>query len=152
MTGFDQHTIGAQHHRTQPKKPLPPGIKPITELLEQAGYYSCLMKSKKTDCNFTTDKPLFQGDDWPKRPAGAPFFAQCTLQVSHRPFRHDPQRPIDETKIKLPSFYPDTPLIRRDWANGLESMQIADREFGEILEMLGKRRSHGKHLGDLRRG
>lgn len=138
MTGFDQHTIGAHQHRTQPKKPLPQGIKPITELLEEAGYFTCLMQSKKTDCNFKTNKPLFQSDDWSKRPSGAPFFAQCTLEVTHRPFRRDTKKPIDPIKITLPSYYPDTPLIRRDWADGLESMQIADRQFGEILERLKK--------------
>lgn len=135
MTGFDQHTIGAQHHRTADKKPLPDGIRPIPHLLEDAGYFTCLL-DKKTDCNFTTDKPLFMGKDWSERPAGKPFFAQCTLGVSHRPFSRDAESPIDPAKVKLPSFYPDTPLIRRDWANGLESMQIADRQFGKLLDRL----------------
>lgn len=136
MTGFDQHTIGAQQHRTQPKKPLPHGIQPITQLLEEVGYYPCLVRSKKTDCNFATDKPLFRSDDWSKRPAGVPFFAQCTLNVTHRPFHRDLEHPVDPASVTLPSFYPDTPVVRRDWADGLESMQIADRQFGELLTRL----------------
>jgi len=46
MTGFHQNYIGAEQHRTQKKKPLPYGIKPITHLLEDAGYYTCLLDKK----------------------------------------------------------------------------------------------------------
>lgn len=135
MTGFYQHTIGAQHHRTKDKKPLPDGIRAIPHLLADAGYYTCLL-DKKTDCNFTVDQPLFMGKDWKDRQPGQPFFAQYTLTVSHRPFRRDPAAPVDPAKVTLPPFYPDTPLVRRDWADGYESMQLADRGFGKILERL----------------
>ncbi|NNE00900.1 MAG: sulfatase-like hydrolase/transferase, partial [Pirellulaceae bacterium] len=46
------------------------------------------------------------------------------------------ERPIDIADIQLPPYYADTPLIRRDWANGLEQMQIVDREVGALLKRL----------------
>ena len=36
MTGFHQNYIGAHHHRTDEKKPLPYGIRPIPHLLADA--------------------------------------------------------------------------------------------------------------------
>lgn len=139
MTGFYQYTIGAHQHRTAKKQPLPAGILPVPQLLEKAGYYTCNLDGK-TDCNFTTKAPLFQGmkKGWEGRAPGQPFFMQYSLHVSHRPFRRDTLNPIDPAKVTLPPYYPDTPLVRRDWADGYESMQIADRQFGEILAKLKK--------------
>jgi N-sulfoglucosamine sulfohydrolase len=140
MTGFYQNFIGANQHRTEgpgwEKKPLPYGIKPITHLLEEAGYYTCLMESNKTDCNFITEKPLFMGKDWDEREPGQPFFAQITFQGTHRIWLRDPERPIDEKEVVLPPYYPDHPLARRDWANGLEAAQRVDRQIGRILGRL----------------
>ncbi len=138
MTGFHQNYIGAHQHRTEKKdkKPLPYGIKPITHLLEEAGYYTCLL-DHKTDCNFTTDKPLFQErKGWKGYKPGQPFFAQYSFHGTHRPWQRDPINPIDETKIFLPPYYPDVPMMRRDWANGLEQAQVTDREVGQFLDKL----------------
>ena len=137
MTGFHQNYIGAHQHRTREKQPLPHGIRPIPHLLADAGYYTCLMSSK-TDCNFLPDKKnqLFMGRDWKKRKPGQPFFARITYQGTHRPWKRDPVRPIDEATIELPPYYPDTPFIRRDWANGLEQMQLVDRQVGDLMKRL----------------
>jgi N-sulfoglucosamine sulfohydrolase len=140
ITGFYQNYIGANQHRTEgpgfEKKSLPYGIKPITHLLEEAGYYTCLMETRKTDCNFLTDKPLFMGEDWSKRAEGQPFFAQITYGGTHRKWLRDPERPIDIADVELPPYYPDHPLAKRDWANGLEAAQRVDRQIGEILQRL----------------
>ena len=37
-------------------------------------------------------------------------------------------------KYALP--YPDTPFCRRDWAYGLEQIQLVDRDVGAILKRL----------------
>ncbi len=134
MTGFHQNYIGAGQHRSK-AKPLPYGIKAIPHLLEDAGYYTCLM-SKKTDCNFTTDKKLFMGKDWKERKKGQPFYAQMTLTGTHRSWDRDPERPIDLKNVEIPPYYPDTEFVRRDWANGLEQMQIVDRGVGKFLQRL----------------
>jgi N-sulfoglucosamine sulfohydrolase len=137
MTGFHQNYIGANQHREQSKKPLPYGIKPIPHLFAEAGYFTALM-SRKTDCNFTpnTKSELFMGGDWSERKSGQPFFARITFGGTHRSWKRDPQRPISLDDVELPPYYPDTPFVRRDWANGLEQMQLVDREVGEILKRL----------------
>ena len=136
MTGFHQNYIGAHQHRTSGKKPLPYGIRPIPHLLEEAGYYTAAMVGSKTDCNFTTTKKLFMGKSWQQRGKDQPFYVQATFGGTHRNFARDPQRPIDADKVKLPPYYPDLPLVRRDWANGLETVQVVDRQVGQLLQQL----------------
>ena len=137
MTGFHQNYIGANEHREHNKQPLPYGIKPIPHLMAEAGYYTAVM-SWKTDCNFipNTREELFMGTDWSERKPGQPFFARITYGGTHRVWNRDPQRPIDIKDVELPPYYPDTPYFRRDWATGLEQMQLVDREVGELLQRL----------------
>ena len=138
MTGFYQNYIGANQHREHHKKPLPYGIKPVPKLFEEAGYFTTLM-SYKTDMNFLPDtkEELFMNtNDWSDRKQGQPFFARITFGGTHRSWNRDPQRPIDIKDVALPPYYADTPFIRRDWANGLEQMQLVDREVGSLLKRL----------------
>lgn len=143
ITGFHQNYIGANQHRTGQgsgfeKKPLPYGIKPITHLLEEAGYFTCFMETRKTDLNFTLDKPVYLGKDWSERAEGQPFFAQLTFPGTHRRWQRDEQNPIDIKNIVLPPYYPQIDFAKRDWANGLEAMQVVDRQVGAVLDRLEK--------------
>lgn len=138
MTGFHQNYIGANQHRTRNKQALPYGIKPIPQLFEEAGYFTTLM-SRKTDVNFLPDTRdgLFMDDkDWTGRAPGQPFFARITFQDTHRKWNRDPLRPISIDSVELPPYYADNDFIRRDWANGLEQMQLVDREIGALLKRL----------------
>ena len=137
MTGFHQNYVRANQHREHHKAPLPHGIKPIPHLMAEAGYFTAIM-SWKTDCNFTpnTRDELFQGTDWKQRKPGQPFFARITFGGTHRSWKRDPQRPIDIKDVELPPYYVDNDFVRRDWANGLEQMQLVDREVGELLKRL----------------
>jgi len=140
ITGFHQNYIGANQHRTKApdyeKKPLPYGIKPLTHLLEEAGYFTCFMASRKEDLNFTLDRPVYQGEDWSERKEGQPFYAQLTFTGSHRRWERDTLNPISIDEVQVPPYYPDTEMTKRDWANGLEAAQLVDREIGEVLQRL----------------
>lgn len=140
ITGFHQNYIGANQHRTNgsgfERQPLPYDIKPITHLLEEAGYFTCFMESRKTDFNFTLNKPAYKGKDWSERAEGQPFFAQLTFAATHRRWKRDERRPIDINSVNLPPYYPQTDLAKRDWANGLEAMQNVDRKIGKVLQRL----------------
>lgn len=140
ITGFHQNYIGANQHRTNgngfEKQALPYGIKPITRLLEEAGYFTCFMANRKTDFNFTLDKEAYQGKDWSERGEGQPFYAQLTFGGTHRKWNRDLENPIEINEVVVPPYYPQTDLTKRDWANGLESAQLVDREIGKILQRL----------------
>ena len=153
-TGMYQTAIGSHNHRTVHKKPLPSGVRHISEYLREAGYFTVLSApppgkrsgrgtgpagSGKTDYNFTIEKP-FDGYDWSQRPSGKPFFAQLTLQESHKgygwPLGRKETPHIDPAKINLPPYWPDHPVARDEYANYLEAIQLVDRYVGDVIKRL----------------
>ncbi len=149
MSGYYQNFVNGEQHRTHQKQPLPYGIKPIPHLMKEAGYYTHLM-CWKTDNNFLPFKKdqLFEDvRDWKTYKkgvpffkkdveSGRPFFARMTFGGTHRAWNRDVVRPIDPKDVEIPPYYVDNEFVRRDWANGLEQMQICDREVGELLQCL----------------
>lgn len=144
ITGMYPVSIDCHQHRTRnpAKKPLPEGIKVITEYFEEAGYftfngqYGKKDQPGKTDYNFTTDYDIYDGTDWNQRAEGQPFFGQIQIHFPHRPFANDTINPIDESQIKLPPYLPDHWVARQDWAQYLETIQVVDNEVGEVLKRL----------------
>ncbi|MDZ4800682.1 MAG: sulfatase [Bryobacteraceae bacterium] len=142
-TGMFQTTIGAHNHRTLHKKPLPEGVRLMTHRLRDAGYFTVLANkngaSPKTDYNFVADKP-FDGSDWSERPSGKPFFAQMTFNQSHKgpgwPLGRKTTPNIDQSKLKLPPYWPDHPVAIDEYANYLEAIQVVDRNIGLLVERL----------------
>jgi arylsulfatase A-like enzyme len=165
MTGMYQTSIGAHQHRTWQwnKKPLPPGVHTLTDYFRAAGYFTCNLapdppaeksatKAKrgpagsrgagKTDFNFLTSGPPFDGNDWNQRARGQPFFAQITIQESHK----GPGWPlarqvlgkacVPPDQVKLPPYYPDHPVARDEYANYLDAIMLVDRYVGEIMARL----------------
>ncbi len=143
FTGMYQTTIGAHQHRTFNTPLLPPDIKTVTEYFEAAGYYTCNGMAGqtpyvegKTDFNFATDYTIFDGADWSGRAEGQPFFAAVQISEPHRPFVADLESPVDPELVQLPPYYPNHPVVRKDWANYLESVQVMDQRLGAILQRL----------------
>ncbi len=140
ITGRHQSSVGAHQHRTRPRQDLPQGVETLPQLLRNAGWYCALGcgYSAKTDFNFKTVPSLFDGKDWSSRGDGQPFFAQITIQNTHRFWKGDPQNPVDPAEVEIPPYYPDEPLVRADWARGLGEIQVMDRKVGKILERLDR--------------
>lgn len=142
MTGVYQTRTDTQDQRRRGIT-LPQGVRPITKLLQDAGYYTAIGcgYSNKTDLNFA-EKGLFDGRDWATRKPGQPFFAQITLYDSHRhkddwtAITQNATNPVDRQKVKLPSYFPDHPSVREDWARYLESIQRIDEKFGALMQRL----------------
>lgn len=141
ITGRYQTSFGAHNHRSKRDVPLPENIKLITDHFREAGYFTSNSsgppydKAGKTDFNFLRPNP-FDGIDWTERAKGQPFYAQINITDTHRDFAPDPENPIDPDQIELPPYYPDHPLIRKDWAMYLESIQVFDRKVGHVLQRL----------------
>ncbi len=166
MTGMYQTTIGAHQHRTWQwnKKPLPEGVRTITDYFRGAGYYTANLSAGpgkaakkaaggltgsngagKTDFNFLTPTPPFDGNDWADRKPGQPFFAQITITESHKGpgwvFARSKDAPIphvDASKVKLPPYYPDHPVAREEYATYLDAIALMDSYVGELLARLEK--------------
>jgi N-sulfoglucosamine sulfohydrolase len=69
---------------------------------------------------------------------GKPWHLLFNISISHRPFPNSDQVQIrvKPEEVKLPAFLPDTPVVRKDWAEYLAAMEAADRLVGEGLEAL----------------
>ena len=95
ITGMYQTSIGAHQHRSgrgTEKIHLPEHVKLIPKMFQEAGYYVTNRggatfenaakvgnRIGKTDYNFEWDESVYDGNDWRKRSAGQPFFAQYQL-------------------------------------------------------------------------
>ena len=144
ITGMYQTTIGAHSHRMtrNTKRDLPAGIVPITEYFRKEGYFvtnanSNVSDKGKTDYNFKFRESgrMYDGFDWANRDPGQPFFAQVQIFQPHRKLLKN--KDVDRLKsVTFPSYYPDHPVTRADWANYLVSVEELDRKVGLILDRL----------------
>ena len=156
ITGMYPTTIGSMHMRS---KAVPPaGVRAFTEYLRAAGYY-CTNNSK-TDYNFEAP-PSHRPPDtvwdessatahWRHRPdKNQPFFAVFNIMVTHESqirvpdaqYRKNTQRLMpeqfhDPAKAKLPPYYPDTSLVRKDWARYYDNITAMDYIVADLLKQL----------------
>lgn len=73
-------------------------------------------------------------------PQGKPFFMQLCSNDPHRPFDENAiSQPHDPAKIKLPPHFPDTPLVREDFARHLDEIARFDGWIGKALDELDRR-------------
>jgi arylsulfatase A-like enzyme len=146
-TGMYQTTIGAHQHRTPNKQPLPAGVRTLPEWFRSAGYYTANLRefpaelaqraSGKTDWNFVpAEKALYQSDRWDDLARHQPFYAQINFQETHRAF--NAEGITDPAKVVLPPYYPDHPVIRKDYADYLDSARRLDGKIARILARLEK--------------
>ncbi|MCB1234608.1 MAG: sulfatase-like hydrolase/transferase, partial [Verrucomicrobiae bacterium] len=77
---------------------------------------------------------------WKNRPAGAPFFAIFNSTISHesqiRNKIDDKDRIHDPAKAPIPAYHPDTPEVRRDWAQYYDRITMMDKISGQNLREL----------------
>jgi N-sulfoglucosamine sulfohydrolase len=146
MTGMYQTTIGAHQHRTAaPDKPaLGDGVQILSDWLRGAGYFTANVRefpaelkfkgSGKTDWNFSYDGKPFDSAAWADLKSHQPFYAQVNFQETHRTFRAPAK--ADPAKVEIPPYYPDHPVVRKDWAEYLDAASELDRKIGAVLRQL----------------
>ncbi len=144
MTGMYATSIGAHNHRTVNKKPLPDGVRLLTDWMREAGYFTAnvvqvpesfgFRGTGKTDWNFFYTGEPFDSSNWHDLKGHQPFFAQINFNETHRGF-HAPKR-ADPEKVQIPPYYPDHPVTRKDWAAYLDSITELDRKVGLVLDQL----------------
>lgn len=102
----------------------------------------------KTDYNFEWDPARsYDATHWTHRDDNQPFFVQ--IQLNGGKFRgQSPQTPwptrvqkvlgstTSASSVLLPSYLPDDPVIRDDWAQYLDCVRFTDYQLGTIVERL----------------
>jgi uncharacterized sulfatase len=122
--------------------PLPRDTKMYPQFLREAGYY-CSNHSKE---DYNLSKPPGVWDDssnkahWKNRQAGQPFFAVFNSTRSHESqIRTRPHTAVtDPAKVRVPSYHPDTPEVRQDWAQYYDKVSEADADAGRHLTELAE--------------
>ena len=159
ITGMYPWAIGAHHMRTggEGASPmtlptLPEDVKLLPQLLRAEGYY-CTNNSKE-DYNFAKPQGVWDESSgkahWRNRPeSGQPFFAVFNYTGTHEgQVRADDEGRAYITKglkeedradpaaITPPPYHPDTPAVRRQWANYYDGIAALDRWAAGLLQEL----------------
>ncbi|MEJ2613650.1 MAG: sulfatase-like hydrolase/transferase [Ignavibacteriaceae bacterium] len=141
---------------------VPPAeIKCFTEYLRAAGYYCT--NNDKTDYNFKTSPdvktetaaPASAWDNngskahWRNRDKDQPFFSVINIFTTHESQIRVPEERfqkniahVDSKNLHkrkdavLPPYYPDTPVVRNDWAKYYDLITAMDIQVKEILDQL----------------
>jgi arylsulfatase A-like enzyme len=80
-------------------------------------------------------------------PKGKPFVLQLCFSDPHRPYTPGGiPTPHDPAKLKLPPFYPDTKLVRADYARYYDEIARFDADVGTVLAELKTRGLDGTTL------
>jgi arylsulfatase A-like enzyme len=138
VSGLYPTSLSAQHMRSQVTHPA--NLKLYPELFRELGYY-CTNNAKE-DYNLATSKKLWnessQKAHWRNRKAGQPFFAVFNFQISHESqIRVRPHSPVHSAdKVPVPPYHPDTPEVRRDWAQYYDKISEMDLQVGKLLAQL----------------
>lgn len=137
ISGMYPPSTGAEHMRSQVR--LPDAFKTYPTLLREAGYY-CTNNSK-TDYNLELGKIWNESSGkahWKNCPADAPFFAVFNVTTTHESqIRMRPHEAVhDPADVRVPAYHPDTPEIRRDWAQYYDKITEMDAEMGRRLAEL----------------
>jgi arylsulfatase A-like enzyme len=157
-TGMYQTSIDAQNHRSHRPDdgtvypfPLPDGVMVVSDWLRHAGYFTGnivdfpagigFKGSGKTDWNFSYEGKPFDTSRWEDLKAHQPFYAQINFQETHRGEDWDsaqtaPGPKADPAKVVFPPYYPDDPVVRKDWAAYLNTVMTLDEKVGRILDLL----------------
>jgi arylsulfatase A-like enzyme len=156
ITGMYQTSIGCMHMRTTSYRrsadnpveftAVPPHyVKAFTEYMRTAGYYCT--NNNKTDYQFAKDPvPTSIWDEcsrnahYKNRPdKNQPFFSVFNWTGTHESQNWDLGNvKTDPKTVKLPPYYPDTEIIRRNFAKMYDNIARLDSVVGVLLAELEK--------------
>ncbi len=138
ISGLYPASTGGEHMRSMVA--LPKGKKMYPQFLRESGYF-CTNNSKE-DYNLAKPEGVWDESSakshWKNRKAGQPFFAIFNETCSHESqLRKRPHTAIhDPAKVRVPTYHPDTPEVRQDWAQYYDTVTEADASAGERLAEL----------------
>ena len=140
ISGIYPPATGSEHMRSMTR--LPGNFKMYPAYLRELGYY-CTNNSKE-DYNLEKVGEVWNDSGrkahWKSRPDGKPFFAIFNHTISHESQIRNKISPAnrihDPAKVNLPAYHPDTPEVRKDWAQYHDRITMMDKLVGKNLREL----------------
>lgn len=144
ITGRYPHNTGAPELHTN----LPGDQTVFPELLKAAGYHTALSgkhhMGKKVNRGFDVvngGKGPGRQENWVAllrdRPKDKPFFFWFASIDAHRDWQINDDAPkYDPKDVVVPPYLPDTPLVRKDFADYYHEVSRADHYLGELRKEL----------------
>jgi uncharacterized sulfatase len=138
ISGLYPPSTGAEHMRSLVA--YPQGKTMFPQLLREAGYY-CTNNAKE-DYSLAQPGQVWDNSSnkghWRSRKPGQPFFAVFNSVKSHESqIRTRPHQAVhDPAKVRVPAYHPDTPEVRKDWAQYYDKITEADADAGARLKEL----------------
>jgi len=143
ITGMYAISNGTQPMRSRNNIPHDV-IKYYPDLLREAGYHTS--NAIKTDYNIggRSDRDCWDVMDrkvrygWRERKPGQPFFAVVNTTSSHESRAHGDVENTrnDPAKMKLASYHPDLPIIRKNYAKYADAVENMDSDIKQALDAL----------------
>lgn len=140
ISGLYPPATGSEHMRSLVR--LPDRFHFFPQYLREAGYYTT--NNNKEDYNLkATGKPWDDSSPrahWKNHRPGQPFFAVFNDTITHESqIRNEidaADRTHDPAKVHLPSYHPDTPEVRGNWAQYYDRITMMDKQVGKKLKEL----------------
>ena len=157
--GAMQTSMGNHNHRSSRERVpeevinLPDGVETVYELMREAGYYVASSEGKN-DFNFlfdmdelydTYDSKMGPHTLWREQSGDKPFFAQIQLKGGKNsgqfkgcnPKQNSDKEPhTNPDEMEVAPYYPDHPVMRREYAHHYDTIRQTDDEVGEIIASL----------------
>lgn len=138
ISGIYPPSSGAEHMRSMVR--MPAGTDTFPTYLKQAGY-RCTNTSKE-DYNVgksaNTWEPKGKWASEFKRDDA--FFAVYNFTICHesqiRNKINDKDRIHDPATVRVPAYHPDTPEVRKDWAQYHDRITMMDKQAGDLMAAL----------------
>ena len=157
ITGVMSTSLGLHNHHSSrtPESAihLPDPIKTLPEIFHSNGFFT--FNNGKDDYNFQYDRLDLYSQDYSQHPLYGkkgdpidvadlknkqPFFGQIQLpggkEIFSSTFKDRVENPVDRSKIALPPYLPNHPVIVEEYANHLDAIQITDKKVGALLQDL----------------
>ncbi len=149
ITGMYQTTLGTHHMRC--RATLPAHVRPFPAYLREVGYFCS--NNAKEDYQFNTSKDVWDVSSkrahWRDNPdRDKPFFSVFNFGGCHESGivgdakYQDVTKNLkasqrqDPSKLVLPPYYPDTPVVREDWKRNYELITAMDAWAGDLIQQL----------------
>ena len=138
ISGMFPPSLGAEHMRSLTK--MGTGQAMFPQLLQAAGYYTS--NNAKEDYNIDLTGAVWNESSakahWRKRKPGQPFFSVFNILITHESQNWPREQPVqhDPAKLRIPAYHPDTPEVRRDWAQLYDNIKTMDGMVGKTLDEL----------------